>query len=155
MTLMKPGLRKLMLFTHVATSVGLLGAVLSFLILIAAGLSDVGDQTMRGAYITANLIAERVILPLMLASLFVGVAEGLWTPWRLFKHRWVVAKLAITILATAVLLIQMHPIGQLAGAALAGMPMDAGLQHRVLIHAVGGLLVLMVPVLLSVYKPVA
>jgi hypothetical protein len=155
MAIMNPTLRKIALTVHVATSVGLLGAVLSFLVLVAAGMAGAGDQVVGGFYIMANLIAERVILPLMMASLIVGVAEGLWTPWRLFKHRWVTAKFVITALATLVLLAQMHPIGQLAGAALNGTPMDAGLQHRVLIHAAGGLLVLLVPLALSIYKPSA
>ena len=152
MKLMTPGLRKIALVVHVATSVGLLGAVLCFLVLVLAG---TGDPTLQGAYVMANLIAERVILPLLLASLVVGVAEGLWTPWQLFKFRWVTTKLVITAVATVVLLVQMHPIGQLAGAALAGTPLDPGLQHRVLVHAAGGLLVLLLPLALSVYKPTA
>jgi hypothetical protein len=153
MAFMSPGLRKFTLTVHVATSVGLLGAVLSFLVLVATGLADAGEPTVRGVYITANLIAERVILPLMLFSITTGIAEGLWTPWQLFKFRWVTAKFIITVLATLVLLAQMHPIGQLAGAALSGTPLDAGLEHRVLIHAAGGLVVLFVPLVLSVYKP--
>jgi hypothetical protein len=131
-----------------------LGAVLSFLILVAAGVLEASEPAIRGVYITANLIAERAILPLMLSSILIGAAEGLWTPWGLFKHRWVLAKLVITVFAALVLLAQMHPIGQLAGAALSGSPMDPGLQHRVIVHAAGGLLVLLLPLALSVYKPV-
>jgi len=154
MAFMSPALRKATLTAHVATSVGLLGAVLSFLVLVTAGVLETGEPAIRGVYITANIVAERAILPLMLLSIVIGAAEGLWTPWGLFKHRWVLAKLAITVFATLVLLAQMHPIGQLAGAALSGARIDPGLQHRVIVHAAGGLMVLLLPLALSVYKPI-
>jgi hypothetical protein len=108
---------------------------------------------VRSAYSIANLLAEWVVLPLLIAALLLGVAESLWTPWGLFRHYWVLMKLIITAVATIVLLLQMHPIGQLAGAAAELVQIDPGLQLRVLIHAAGGLLVLLAPVALSVYKP--
>jgi hypothetical protein len=34
-----------------------------------------------------------VIVPLSLAALLTGVVQSLGTPWGLFRHRWIVAKL--------------------------------------------------------------
>ena len=152
---MAPGLRKFALTAHVTSSVGLLGAVAVFLALAIAGLTSQDARMVRAAYLAMNLTAEFVIVPLAFASLLIGIVQSLGTPWGLFQHYWVLAKLLLTVLATIVLLMQMEPIGLLARAAAeTTLSRDAlGLQIRLVVHAGGGLLVLLVPMALSVYKP--
>jgi hypothetical protein len=53
-----------------------------------------------------------VIVPLSLAALLTGVVQSLGTPWGLFRHRWIVAKLALTVVATVLLLVHTQPIGR-------------------------------------------
>jgi hypothetical protein len=48
---MSPSLRKLALTAHVASSVGWLGAVASFLALAIVGLTSQNAQMVRGAYL--------------------------------------------------------------------------------------------------------
>jgi hypothetical protein len=65
-------------------------------------------------------------------------------------------KLLLTVFATVVLLAKMELIGYAAsvaaGATLSGADLRAaGIQ--LVVHAAGGLLVLLVPLVLSVYKP--
>jgi hypothetical protein len=48
--IMNPGVRKLALTAHVATSVGWLGAVAAFLVPSIAGLNSTNAATVRGAY---------------------------------------------------------------------------------------------------------
>jgi hypothetical protein len=110
---------------------------------------------VRADYMATNLIAEFVIVPLMFVSLLIGIVESLGTPWGLVRHYWVLAKLVLTFFATIVLLVQMDPIGLLAGVAAETTlsSADLGLQVRLLIHSAGGLLVLLIPLVLSVYKP--
>jgi len=153
--IMKPRLRKFALTAHVTSSVGLLGAVAGFLALAVAGLASTDAETVRAAYLAMNLLAEFIIVPLMLASLVIGIIQSLGTRWGLFRYYWVLAKLALTVLATVVLLFQMDSIGLLAGIAAKTTPAsaDLGQQIRLVIHSAGGLLVLIVPVALSVYKP--
>lgn len=154
--IMTPRLRKFMLTAHVASSVGLLGAVAGFLVLAIAGLTSHDAQTVRGAYLAMALIARFVIVPLAFAALVIGLIQSLGTKWGLFRHYWVLAKLLLTALATIVLLLQMDLIGTMAGAAAAATLSSSDLREArmaLLAHAGGGVLVLLVPMALSVYKP--
>jgi hypothetical protein len=153
--MMPPRLRKLVLTTHVASSVGSLGAVAGFFVLAIAGLTSRDVQFVRSAYMAMNAIAELVVVPLMLASLLIGIVASVGTRWGLFRHYWLIAKLALTILAIVVLLLQMDTIGMLARTAASASPSkaDLGQQVRMVVHSAAGLVVLLVLVVLSVYKP--
>ena len=153
---MTPSLRKFALTAHVAFSAGLLGSIAAFLALAIAGLTSHDEPMVRAAYPAMELTARFVIVPLAFASLLTGLVQSLGTIWGLFRHYWVLAKLLITVFATIVLLIKMELIGYAARlaaeTALSGTDLRAaGIQ--LVVHAVGGLLVLLVPMVLSVYKP--
>ena len=62
-------------------------------------------------------LVNSCLVPLAHASLLTGVAISLGTPWGLFKHYWVLTKLAITLVATLVLLVYMGTFGEMAAAA--------------------------------------
>ncbi|TIM43907.1 MAG: hypothetical protein E5Y55_17590 [Mesorhizobium sp.] len=154
--IMTPGLRKFALTAHVTSSVGTLGAVAGFLALAVAGLNSEDSQMVRAAYLAMELTAWYVIVPLALASLLTGLVQSLGTPWGLLRHYWVVTKLLLTVLVTIVLLLQMELIGYLADVSAETMLSSADLRvlrTSPMIHAAGGLLVLLVPVVLSLYKP--
>jgi hypothetical protein len=153
---MTPGFRKFTLTAHVTSSVGTLGAVAGFLALAVAGLTSADSQVVRAAYLAMELTAWYVIVPLVLASLVTGLVQSLGTNWGLFRHYWVVAKLLLNLLVTVVLLLQLELIGYLADVSAETMLSNAdlwGLRMSPVIHAAGGLLVLLVPVALSLYKP--
>lgn len=155
-TTMTSSLRRFALTAHVTFSVGLLGSIAAFLSLAIVGLMSRDVQMVRSVYPAMELIARFVIVPLAFASLFTGLIQSLGTPWGLFRHYWVLAKLLITVFATAVLLVKMQLIGYAARLAeemiLSSVDLHAaGLQ--LVVHATGGLLILLVPTILSVYKP--
>lgn len=154
--IMTPGLRKFALCVHVTSSVGTLGAVAGFLALAIAGLVSLDTQTARAAYLAMEVTAWFVIVPLVFASLLTGLIQSLGTPWGLFRHYWVLAKLVLTIVVTLVLLLQLELIGYLADAA-SHTTFSSGdlreLRRSPVIHAAGGLLALLIPVALSLYKP--
>jgi hypothetical protein len=152
---MSPRLRQFALTTHVACSVGSLGAVAAFLVLALAGLDGSDARLGRAAYLAMELIAWFVVVPLVFASLLTGVIQSLGTPWGLFRHYWVVAKLLLTVLIGIVLLLQMNLISQLAAAAARAEPFapDLDLRRSPVLHAAGGFLVLLLPIALSIYKP--
>lgn len=154
---MSPRLRKLALTAHVTFSVGWFGAVAAFLALAVAGLVSPDDGVVRAAYIGMGVTGWFAIVPLALASLLTGVVSSLGTIWGLFQHYWVSMKLLITVLATGVLLIHMGPISGLAANAAAETSMSAAGVHdqrtQVLVQAALALLVLLVAIALSVYKP--
>jgi hypothetical protein len=153
---MGPQLRKLALTAHVVSSVGWMGAVGGFLALAIAGLQSGQDQVMRAAYLSMELTGWFVIVPLSFASLLTGIVQSLGTPWGLFRHYWVVVKLVMASLATAVLLLHMQPIGHMAHLATQPSPLGPelrGLRIQLLVDAAAALMVLLVATVLSVYKP--
>lgn len=103
-----------------------------------------------------DLIARFVIVPLAFASLLSGLIQAMVTPWGLFRHYWIVAKLLLTVFATLVLLAKFELIGYAASLAGETILRRAELHAagiHLLVHAAGGLLVLLIPTVLSVYKP--
>jgi hypothetical protein len=150
------GLRKLALTVHVMSSVGWMGAVACFLALAIAGLTGQQDQSVRGAYIAMKVTTWAVIVPLCMASLITGLIESLATPWGLFRHYWVVAKLVLTLLATIVLLVHTQPIGFLAHAAARATLGASDLRSvriQLVVDAAAALFVLLVTTVLAIYKP--
>ncbi|MER5224516.1 hypothetical protein [Streptomyces flaveus] len=153
---MNPRLRKLALTAHVTSSVGWLGAVTVFLALAVAGLTSQDAQTVRGAYIAMELTGWLVLVPLSLASLLTGLIQALGTSWGLFRHYWVLFKLLITVIATVLLLVHMQVAGHVADAAAEANLSSSdlvGMRIQLLTDAAAALLVLLVAVTLSVYKP--
>ncbi|WP_338283830.1 hypothetical protein [Sinorhizobium sp. KGO-5] len=137
-------------------SINPLGAVAGFLALAIAGLFTESDQVMRSVYIVTELVARSVIVPLVFASLVTGLVQSLGTTWGLFRHDWVLAKLLLTIFTAVVLMLQMSGIAHVA--AVAADPGFAstdvlGLRRSLVVHAAGGLVVLLVTTTLSVLKP--
>ena len=153
---MTPGLRKLLLTAHVSSSVGWLGAVAAFLALAVTGLSSTDVGRVRAVSVAMELITWWVILPACLASLITGVIQSLGTPWGLLRHHWTFAKLSITTVSTAILLVHMRPIGLLGGLASNGTLSVCDLRDvRTQLVAASSLaeLALLVATVLSVYKP--
>jgi hypothetical protein len=153
---MRADLRKLALTTHVITSVGWLGAVVVFLVLAVIGLTSVDAQRVRAAYIAMELMAALVIVPSSLASLATGVVSSLASPWGLFRHYWVLAKFALTILATLLLLLHRPTIACVAQAAaeltLSTFDLRAA-RIQLAADAGAAVLVLLVATALGTYKP--
>ncbi len=153
---MTPAFRRLTLTTHITASVGWLGALAVFLAHAIASLFSQDEQIVRAASLAMSLAAWFVILPLSLASLITGLVQALGTAWGLFRHYWVLFKLLLTAVATGVLLLKLGPISYLADAGAEPAYSSAslvGLRTSILIHAIGGLLVLLAIVTLAVYKP--
>src|SRR5581483_6459517 len=152
---MTPGLRKLTLTTHVASSVGWTGAVGCFLALAIGGLASHDAQAARAAYLAMKVTTWAVIVPSSLASLLTGVIVSLGTPWGLLRHYWVLAKLLLNVLATVVLFVHTRPIDLLAGVA-AHSPLATGdlrdLRIQLVVDAAAALLILLVATALAVYK---
>ena len=111
---------------------------------------------VRAASLAMGLTAWFVILPLSLASLTTGLVQALGTAWGLLRHYWILFKLLLTAVATDVLLLKLGPISYLADAAAETTFSSAdliGLRTSLMIHAGGGLLVLLAAAALAVYKP--
>lgn len=151
--IMAPGPRKFTLTVHIVSSMGWLGAVFVYLALAAAALSSDGLEAVRASWWALQVALWFVIVPLSLVSLLSGIAQGLGTPWGLFRHYWVLFKLLLTVFATVILLLHLPTVTSLAAASARQPGVDqAGLVGE-LVHGGGGLLVLLGATTLSVYKP--
>jgi hypothetical protein len=153
-------LRKFALTAHVTSSVGSLGAVVGFLALAIAALTSQDAQMVHAIYLVLEFTAWFVILPLLFASLLTGLVSSLGTTWGLFRHYWVLAKFLMIIVAIVILLVYLMHRQTLSY--LAGIAADATLigddlymlrSASPLIHAAGGLLLLLIATVLAVYKP--
>lgn len=146
--------RKLVLTVHLASTLGWLGALGAFLALALVGLNSAEAQVARASYVAMSLIAWVVILPLSFASLATGLVQALGSQWG-FRHYWVLAKLLLTTVAVAVLLLKMPAItllGQAAQTVFSASELR-GLRISVMVHAAGGMLILLGTTILAVYKP--
>lgn len=150
---MSPRLRKLALTAHVVCSVGWLGAVAGTLALGVAGLTSQDPQMVRAAYLAMESTGWSVLIPLSLTSLLTGLIQSLGTKWGLLRHYWILMKLLINVLATAVLLLYMQTLSVLADIASSGADLSVLRSPSPVLHAAAAMLLLLAAATLSVYKP--
>jgi hypothetical protein len=155
--LLPPAVRKLTLVTHITASVGWIGTVASFLVLAGVELSSQNALLVRGTFLSMDVIAWTMILPLSLLSLLTGLILGFFTKWGLLSHYWVLAKLLVNLLASIILLMYVQSLGPLASVAAASTASGADLMSLKgsdsVIYSSVALVALLVAVTLSVYKP--
>jgi hypothetical protein len=152
---MSRGLRKFVLTAHITFAVGWLGAVAGFLALAIIGVKSQDPQTVSVVYLSMDWITRFVIVPLSFAPLVTGPILSLGTPWGLFRHYWILAKLLITLFSTLILLIHIQPIRYLADAAAKGSlsSTDSQIQIQMVVASAAALLALITTNFLAVYKP--
>ena len=149
------GLRKVVLTSHIAASVGWIGAVAAFIVLDIATVTSEAEAVLRASYIAMDLATRWAIVPLAFASLVTGIVISLGTKWGLFRHWWVVVTLVLTVVATLVLLVQLPIIAHRAQVAADPATTATELQGlgNLLLHSIGGTVVLLVITALNVFKP--
>lgn len=156
--LMTPSVRKAALLLHIVASVGWLGSVAAYAVLsVVAGYSN-ESALVRSACLAMNVVGWYAVVPLNILALATGLVQAQFTPWGLFRHYWIIAKLVLTILGTGLLL--MHQ-GMLAGQAAAlvtgGAVIPDDSLRRLGVQLVWdsglGLFLLLVLTGLSVFKP--
>ena len=150
-----PSVRNGSLTLHILTSVGWAGAVGVFLAHSIATNASADARVVRAAAWAMDIAAWYAILPLALASLASGLIHAVGTPWGLARHYWVTFKLALALAATAVLLLKLGPISALAEVASVDDALvgHGSLRVSLMLHAVGGLVVLIAATVLAVFKP--
>lgn len=145
--------RKFVLTAHVVFSVGWLGAVVAYLSLVFALLSGEDARTAHSAWTSMESIGWFAIIPLAIGALLSGLVMSLGTSWGLFRHYWVIIKLVLTAFATFVLIVHMPTVSLQAGGATGMTHVGLGGPRGELVHAGGGMLILLATTILAVYKP--
>jgi len=153
---MRASLRQLTLTAHLVFAVGWLGAVVAYLAVAIVGLTSHDGQTVLAAYRSMEVIGWFVIVPFSLTTLLAGLVQSLGTQWGLFRHWWVSVKFLLATGGTIVLLGHMQSVTLMSRVAremtLSATDFRAQRTHLV-VHAGGGLLVLLAATVLAVYKP--
>lgn len=149
-------MKKFALSAHITFSVAWFGAIAGFLVLAIAGLISTGNQTIRSSYIAMELIGWYAIVPFCIAALITGLVQSYISPWGLLRYYWVTVKFVLTILSTIVLFVHMKPISYVASVAMETTLNQLDLRKlriQLLADAGAAMLVLLIIILISVYKP--
>jgi len=153
---MAPRIRKLMLTAHIIFSVGWLGAVIAYIALAITGLTSQNSRMIKVVYPALELVGWYIIVPTSLAALLTGLIQSLGTHWGLFRSYWITVKFILTFGASIILVKHMPVVSKMAnwveGGKLSGPDFEM-LRIQLLVHAVGGLFILIITTVLSVYKP--
>ena len=145
--------RRIVLTVHLVASVGWIGAVIAYLALNVASMTATDAGMVRMAWSAMEIIGWWAIVPLALGSLLTGVVVAVTTPWGLFRHYWVLISLLLTIFCTVVLIAHMPDVS-VATQMLQDPAMQMhGSGRGDLLHAGGGLAILLVIATLNVFKP--
>ncbi|MFN2477837.1 MAG: DUF2269 domain-containing protein [Pseudonocardiaceae bacterium] len=154
---MTPALRRFALTTHVVSSVGWLGAIVAYLAVAVAAVTSQNVALVRAAYLVMQFSVWYVIVPLAFASLLTGLIQSWGTPWGLFRHYWVIAKLLLNLMANLVLLGYTQEIGPFADVAakttFTGVDLAVLRNPSHVVHSGAALLVVLLATILAVYKP--
>jgi hypothetical protein len=144
----------------VLVGVGWFGVVAAKLVLEVAGATSPDRELTRAAYLFLGTLDRAAFPPAALATLLTGVVLSLGTAWGLFRHYWIVVKLALTVavIVTGVLYVGAWTEAALVAtsdpAAQAVSSSDIGSASLRLIGAgVVHLLMLGAATVISVYRP--
>jgi hypothetical protein len=110
------------------------------------------EQTVRAAHLMMESVMRFALIPLAAASLATGIIQALGSPWGLLRHYWVTISLTLTTFAFVILVLHLPAVEDLAAKA-ADPAADVDELGGDLFHSVGGLVVLLVPLVLNIYKP--
>jgi hypothetical protein len=99
---LSPPARHALLTAHIVVSVGLLGDSAGYLAVAIRTSTLDHPALVHDAAKVLNLFGLAFGIPLSFAALFTGVGLGLGSRWGVFRHPWVVIKLALVISVMAV-----------------------------------------------------
>lgn len=155
--ILSPSLRKLVLTIHVITTMGWLGSAAAYIPIAAYVLSNQDADMLRSSIQIMSLVANYIVVPVAFASLLTGVALSLGTRWGLFRHYWIFFKLLFTVLAVFMLVAYIQELSHAASiaskSALSNADISILKDSIHIVHPSGGLLIVLVVTVLSVYKP--
>lgn len=154
---LSPSLRKLVLTIHVITTMGWLGSAAAYIPIAAYVLNNQDADMVRSAIQIMSLVANFIVVPVAFASLLTGVALSLGTRWGLFRHYWIFFKLLFTVIAVFMLvayIVELNHAASIASKSILSSTDLSILKDSIhIVHPSGGLLIVLVATVLSVYKP--
>lgn len=150
--MLRPAGRRVLLIVHIAVSVGWMGGAAAYIALNVPLIAGASESTMRAAYLMMPIVARYALVPLAIATVITGIALALGTKWGLLQHYWVTITLGTTLFAAIILILHLPAIDAMAVVA-ADPQKDVAALAGDLFHSIGGLVVLVLPLVLNVVKP--
>jgi hypothetical protein len=144
---LSPFLRKLVLTTHIAVSVGLLGDSAGYLAVAIRGAISTDPMIARASYQILPMFAFVFGIPLSFAAFLSGVLLGLGTKWGVFRYPWVTTKLLliVSVIAVGALVLNGGMNAMLSG--------RGGAEGQLIAGAAYDVVALMIATTLGVFKP--
>lgn len=128
------------------------GAVLAYVAIIFA--KNYGELNIPNVYPILLLLIYALLIPLSILSLSSGILQAYFTPWGLTKHYWIVVKLALTILATLVLIGHSKEVSSATESSSQFIDYQSVIvESPFIVHSTAGLVVLIFISYISIYKP--
>lgn len=97
-------------------------------VLAVTGLTSTDPYRIAACYVAIGVFAVPLLLVLGLATLMTGIVLSVGAGWGLLRWWWVVAKLAINIVLTALVLVLLRP--RVSAAAVEALRPDVSLVER-------------------------
>lgn len=152
---MRPRTRKAVLVAHIVTAGAWIGLDVMLGVLVFTPLLTTDPATVALCYQAMPLLYRPILLS-GLACLATGVVLGVGTHHGLVRHWWVLVKLALNILLTALVVVLLGPAladaAELGRQLAAGAAVDVDTSNLVFPPVVSGT-ALVVATVLAVYKP--
>lgn len=150
--ILSPFFRKLALTLHVISTMIWLGSAAAYIPIAIYVLTNQDVELVQSAIQIMSWIVNFIIVPTAFASLLTGVALSLGTRWGLFRHYWIIFKLLLTVIAVFFLIGYTRGLSEMASIA-SNVDLSVLQDREHIAHTIGGLVVLIVATVLSVYKP--
>lgn len=94
---LSPRPRKAAAAAHVLVGVGWFGIVFAKLVLEIVGVTLADQDVIRAGYLYLGALDRAVFPPAAIATLITGIVLSVGTVWGLFRHWWIVVKMALTV----------------------------------------------------------
>ncbi|PRX49349.1 hypothetical protein B0I33_103384 [Prauserella shujinwangii] len=114
--------RRAVLVAHVVSSVGWLGLTIGNLTLAITGLTTADPGTQRAVFVAMDVVGGTLLIPVSLTAFGTGLALSLGTRWGLLRHRWVLAKFVLTLVAVVLTPLSLLPGVRAAAEAVSAAP---------------------------------
>jgi Predicted integral membrane protein (DUF2269) len=146
--------RKVVFTVHIAAALGLFGA--SFVLLVAGLHAAIRDdpQDAHAIYTLMRLLTFSVDIPLAVITLLGGLTLALTSKWRVFRYRWVMAKLALYLATLTVGVTLIGPgIDTMLDVTEADAPSESSTRWTLVLFAGAQVAMLLAAATLGVFKP--
>ncbi|WP_019586705.1 hypothetical protein [Deinococcus apachensis] len=105
-----PGVCRALLVLHLVAGVGWMGVDIALLVLLHHARTTSDPVAALGGYASVGLIVPAAVPPLGLGVLVTGLGLGWGTPWGLTRHWWVLVKLVLALVMTALVFFLLLPL---------------------------------------------